>query len=70
MDRNPEMVRPGTLEFGKEYLILKHQNGSKTAPARVKFAGYDTCPAFVIVTTETGKKWRCPRDELFTARPA
>lgn len=70
MDKNPELIRPGTLEFGKEYLILKKENGSKAALARVKFAGYDTCPAFVIVSTEMGKKWRCPRDELFTAQPS
>lgn len=70
MEMSHELVRPGTLEFGKEYLILRQENGNKPALTPVRFAGYDTCPAFVIVYTDRGKKWRCPRDELFAARPA
>ncbi|HEX9616604.1 MAG TPA: hypothetical protein VGA03_04260 [Anaerolineales bacterium] len=31
----------------------------------VRFSSYDPCPAFVIVTTEIGKKHRCPREAVY-----
>lgn len=31
----------------------------------VLFLSYTACPAFVVIQDETGRKIRCPRDDLF-----
>jgi hypothetical protein len=66
MEPKSELIRPTTFETGREYLFLEQwSKGRKGALTPVKFYTYDPCPAFVIVRTEMGNKWRCPRDELF-----
>ena len=33
---------------------------------QVTLVVYDPCPAFVIARKEGGKRWRCPREVMFT----
>lgn len=67
MDQDTDLFRPTTFEAGREYLWIERQgNGREKVMIPVRFAAYDACPAFVIVHTALGRKWRCPRDALFT----
>ena len=67
MKQASELMRPITFESGREYLLMERQGkGNQPTLTRVRFAAYDPCPAFVIVRSEVGKKWRCPRDAIFT----
>jgi hypothetical protein len=60
------LTRPTTLEAGAEYLLLEYfEEKEKPTLTPVTFASYDPCPAFVIVRTSLGKKWRCPRESIF-----
>jgi hypothetical protein len=66
MKQVSELMRPMTFESGREYLLVERQGkGNQPTMTRVRFAAYDPCPAFVIVRTEVGKKWRCPRDAIY-----
>lgn len=66
MARHLELVQPETFENGGEYFWFDgRERGRKKELVRVRFFSYDPCPAFVIVTTEIGKKHRCPREALF-----
>ena len=67
MEPKVDLVRPATFEQGREYYWLERQtNGVKAIPVPVRFTAYDPCPAFVIVSTEMGRKWRCPRDAVLS----
>ena len=35
----------------------------------VQFAGYDPCPAWVIVRNQNGRRERVPREEIFKEIP-
>ena len=60
-------VHPQSFQDGREYMLLfGPRNGQVNELVPVKFAAYDPCPAFVIVSSELGKRWRCPRDEVFS----
>jgi hypothetical protein len=62
------MVRPLTLDDGKEYLIRVHQdNGDKSVYLSVRFISYHPCPALIVVGDGNGQFWRVPRDEIFLA---
>ncbi len=65
MEVPPQLIRPSTLEVGKEYLLMSGRDAAKNPVLiPVKFAGYDPCPAFIIVQNELGRV-RCARDDLF-----
>jgi len=60
------MVRPITLDKGKEYLIQVHQdNGHIPVYLPVRFISYHPCPGLVVIGDGHGQQWRVPRDELF-----
>lgn len=66
MSANPELTRPYTLERGKRY--LRGENGKAGEGASLQpviFVAYDPCPALVVVQNGDGRRWRCPRDEIF-----
>ena len=68
MQQVTDLTRPRSFQDGREYMILdgsKNAQGIELIP--VKFSAYDPCPAFVIVSSEMGKRWRCPRNEIFSA---
>jgi hypothetical protein len=61
-----EYARPDRLSFGRKYVRIERQmeqNMLELTP--VTLAGYDPCPAFVIVQDTAGIKVRCPRHEIF-----
>lgn len=61
-----KLIRPQTLEQGQYY--LHRENPIRNMPhstAVVLFMSYTACPACVVVQDESGKKIRCPRDDLF-----
>jgi hypothetical protein len=61
-----QMKRPHTLEKGHAYLRLEATASTNGRPSqRVTFISYDPCPALVIVRDEDGRRWRCPRDQIF-----
>jgi hypothetical protein len=49
---------------GAEYLWRKKRGGRLQTLVPVRFVDYDTCPAFVIVRTLAGERWRCPREDV------
>lgn len=53
---------PPTFQDGKEYLYWPK---GEIAPARVTFAAYDPCSAFIIIRNGEGKRFCCSRDDLF-----
>ena len=60
------MVRPITLDKGKEYLIQVHQdNGHIPVYLPVRFISYRPCPDLVVVGDGNGQSWRGPRDDVF-----
>lgn len=61
------LKRPKTLKEGQGY-PWQESTSAAIGPSRqqVTFVSYDPCPAFVIVRDEEGKRWRCPREVLFT----
>ena len=66
MDPITTIMRPDTFEPGGNYLWLQIQAAAEgSAHIPVRFIKYDPCPAFILVGDDNGKKWRCPRDELF-----
>ena len=62
------IVRPITLDKGKEYLIRVHQDiGHNSVYLPVRFISYHPCPALVVVGDVKGQFWRIPRDDIFLA---
>ena len=67
MIKKNSLVRPGTLIEGAEYLIVEQDRKRRAfVMAKVKFLSYNSSPAFVVVSTGTGKRILCPREDLFT----
>ena len=64
-----KLKRPKTLSGGEAY-IWRENTGLAGNPSTqaVTFVSYDPCPAFAIVRDAEGKRWRCPRDEIFLAK--
>ena len=61
-------MQPKTLIHGKAYLLRESKNSiSEHNTAIVEFAGYDPCPAIVIVKMSDGGKQRCLRSLLLSA---
>jgi hypothetical protein len=63
------------LEERSQYLLRERSaNGGKGKPQwiykAIQLAAYDPCPAFVIVQTEFGRRWRCLREDIFFIPPA
>jgi hypothetical protein len=66
MDKVIEYARPDHLMMGRKYVRIERQVGQKMLElSPVILAGYDPCPAFVIVKDTAGVKVRCPRHEIF-----
>ncbi len=64
------LIRPATLAVQSNYLQRTVcGDGRRTRQTAVKFIKYDPCAAFAIVQDESGKTWRCPRDDLYTVAP-
>jgi len=60
------LIRPATLEEGREYLQVERWVGRHYLPAaRVVFVSYTACPAMIVIRGEAGGRVRCPRDDLF-----
>jgi len=58
--------RPQTLQLGEFYIYRERSIFGKHPGASVViFSCYTACPAFVIIQNKSGKKIRCPRDDLF-----
>lgn len=63
---NFQITRPLSLENGKIYLYQDRDAvGQRKEISMVKFLGYDSCPAFVIVQILDGSRLRCLREDLF-----
>jgi hypothetical protein len=61
-----DLIRPHTLEEGKQYLLVENQDGNNDIfLTTVKFVSYTACPAIVIITDGAGRRIRCLRDDLF-----
>ena len=59
-------TRPGTLVEGHLYLLrVNGASGSGELYSSVEFVSYDACPAMVIVRDTAGRRYRCPREDLF-----
>jgi hypothetical protein len=67
MDQVIEYARPEVLKLGRKYVRIERQLGQKKMLelTPVTLAGYDPCPAFVIVKDTAGIRLRCPRNEIF-----
>ena len=66
MDQIRELVQPATfVSEGKYFWLEGRERGRQQEMTPVRFSSYDPCPAFVIVTTEIGKKHRCPREAVY-----
>jgi hypothetical protein len=62
------MVRPLTLDEGKEYFLRIHRdNGHVPVSAPVRFVSYHPCPALIVVGDGNGQFWRVARDDIFLA---
>lgn len=73
METTSDLYRPITFHIGDQYLFMESpfHLTSLIQPTRqrlVNFEAYDVCPALVIVRNGNGKRWRCPRDQLFINR--
>lgn len=61
-----QLKRPHTLVEGHTYLWLEDTaSANGRSSQRVTFISYDPCPALVIVRDKDGRRWRCPRDQIF-----
>ena len=61
-----QFVRPYSFARGKEYFYREREiDCERNSPSIVKFVSYDPCPAIVIISDPSGRKVRCPRDDLF-----
>jgi hypothetical protein len=69
MTRVIQLIRPLQLEEGEEYTRVEIKRNPPNRPVlhRVKFVTHDPSPAMVIVLDSSGKKIRCPRDEIFVS---
>jgi hypothetical protein len=66
MDQAIEYARPDVLKLGRKYVRIERQVGRKMPELTpVTLAGYDPCPAFVIVKDTAGLRLRCPRNEIY-----
>lgn len=66
MDQVIEYARPDALTLGRRYVRIERQWDYKIVELTpVTLAGYDPCPAFVIVKDTAGLRLRCPRNEIF-----
>ena len=64
-----KLKRPVTLKEGTAYLWQENGDSQGDPSSQpVILVAYDACPAFVIVRDEGGKRWRCPREVLFTLK--
>jgi len=61
------IIRPAMLDDGRKYLLRVHYNNGRDPDyIPVKFVGYDSCPAWVIVRDGDGNLLRIPRDDVYT----
>ena len=61
------IISPDTLDNGGEYLLrTHHNNGGDPGYIPVRFVGYDSCPAWVVVRNNGGNLLRIPREDVFT----
>ena len=59
-------LRPQTLVEGQRYSLLdRSQEGDRAFCAEVMFVAYTSCPAFVIISNDSGHKVRCLREDLY-----
>lgn len=59
-------TRPKSLERDKLYLLrVDHPNTERKTVSAVFFSSYTSCPAYIIIKDQSGKKIRCSRDNLF-----
>ena len=66
MDQVIEYTRPDALILGRRYVRIERQpDHQMLEETPVTLAGYDPCPAFVIVKDTVGLRLRCPRNEIF-----
>jgi hypothetical protein len=67
MQATDALSYPETLVAGRRYLRRQDTRpGLEPILRGVTFVSYCACPEFVIVQDEEGKKYRCPREEIFT----
>ena len=60
------IISPDTLDIGGKYLLrTRHNNGRDPDYIPVKFVGYDSCPAWVVVRNNGGILLRIPREDVF-----
>ena len=65
-----KFVRPNTFVDGDYYMRKLIPVAGGTAQfILVQFAGYDPCPAWVIVRNQNGRRERVPREEIFKEIP-
>jgi hypothetical protein len=61
-----QFIHPYSLERGKDYFYREREIDCKhNTFFIVKFVSYEPCPATVIIQELSGRKIRCPRDDLF-----
>ncbi len=62
------MIRPRILHPGARYLLwARGPRMSRSVFTPVRVLKYDPCPAMVIVQDGSGRRWRCPREDLYLA---
>jgi hypothetical protein len=62
------MIRPKSLQPGTRYLLrVQARQGSRSVFTPIRVIKYDPCPALVIVQDGAGRRWRCPREDLYQA---
>jgi hypothetical protein len=60
------MIRPLTLNEGKDYFFRVHQdNGHNPVYLPVRFISYQPCPELVVIGDGNGQQGKVPRDDLF-----
>lgn len=66
MKAKAKLTRPRRMEVGGTYLWREPSKAGDVDGSRpVILVSYDPCPALLIVRDAEGKRWRCPRDEIF-----
>jgi len=66
MKATAKLTRPRRMEVGGTYLWREPSKAADLDGCRlVILVSYEPCPALLIVRDAEGKRWRCPRDEIF-----
>jgi hypothetical protein len=66
---NMILTRPETLIEGENYLYRDVNHSDDLAMSIVMFLAYTSCPAMVVIFSDSGQKVRCSRDSLCRRPP-